>query len=224
MADDAATATEKLTAVHTGATLHHAEPAPESDGCEPDPVVGIQDGVSDRAASDAAGGPQDSDKDSVPATRRAMQLGLGVTAVLIVMVGWLGFRVYQSEQAQGQRMLYLQAAEQVALNLTTIDWHHADSDVRRVLDGATGEFYDDFAKRSKPFVDVVKEAKSTTVGTIASAGLEADVGATARALVALTVKSTIADQPEQAPRAWRMRLSLQKIGDQAKVSDVEFVP
>jgi Mce-associated membrane protein len=29
---------------------------------------------------------------------------------------------------------------------------------------------------------------------------------------------------EQRPRAWRMRIDVQKIGDQAKVSNVQFVP
>jgi len=43
-------------------------------------------------------------------------------------------------------------------------------------------------------------------------------------LVAVTVKTSNAGAPEQAPRAWRMRISVQKVGDEAKVSNVEFVP
>src|SRR5882757_1932661 len=33
-------------------------------------------------------------------------------------------------------------------DLTTIDWQEADSDIQRILDGATGRFHDDFAQRS----------------------------------------------------------------------------
>ena len=68
------------------------------------------------------------------------------------------------------------------------------------------------------------KAKSTTVGTITEAGLESETAGTAQVLVAVTVKTSNAGAPEQDPRAWRMRISVQKVGDQAKVSNVEFVP
>ena len=51
--------------------------------------------------------------------------------------------------------LFVQVARQGALNLTTIDCQSADADVQRILDSATGTFYDDFSKRSQPFIDVV---------------------------------------------------------------------
>jgi len=51
------------------------------------------------------------------------------------------------------------------------------------------------------------------------------VPTSAEVLVAVTVNTSIAGQPEQAPRAWRMRILVQQDGDgQAKVSNVEFVP
>ena len=68
------------------------------------------------------------------------------------------------------------------------------------------------------------KAKSTTVGTITEAGLESETAGTAQVLVAVTVKTSNAGAPEQDPQAWRMRISVQKVGDQAKVSNVEFVP
>ena len=43
-------------------------------------------------------------------------------------------------------------------------------------------------------------------------------------LVAVTVNTSNAGAPEQQPRAWRMRITVQKVGDEAKVSNVEFVP
>jgi Mce-associated membrane protein len=115
---------------------------------------------------------------------------------------------------------------QGALNLTTIDFQHADSDVQRILDSATGTFYDDFQKRAQPFVEVVKQAQSKSVGTIAEAGLEPQsiTANGAQVLVAVTVKTSNAGAPEQAPRAWRMRITVQKVGDDAKVANVEFVP
>jgi Mce-associated membrane protein len=111
-----------------------------------------------------------------------------------------------------------------ALNLTTVSNTEADADVQRILDSATGTFYDDFQKRSRPFVDVVKQVQATSVGTVTAAGLESQGGDQAQVLVAVSVKTRTADGADQQPRLWRMRISVQKIGDGAKVSNVEFVP
>ena len=61
---------------------------------------------------------------------------------------------------------------------------------------------------------------------IAEAGLEPQsiTANGAQVLVAVTVKTSNAGAPDQAPRAWRMRITVQKVGDEAKVANVEFVP
>ncbi len=121
------------------------------------------------------------DEEAAPAGPRvshvqlATLVGLVVVVVLAALTGWLGFRAYDSYKADEQRKLFLQVGRQGALNLTTIDWEHADADVQRILDSATGTFYDDFEQRSKPFVEVVKQAKSKSVGTISEAGLESSI-------------------------------------------------
>ncbi|MDV3218845.1 hypothetical protein [Mycobacterium avium] len=162
--------------------------------------------------------------ESVFHLRPTIRVCLTIVVALSVLVGWLGFRSYQTHQAQIQRNQFLQVARQGALNLTTIDWRHADTDVQRILGGATGQLHDDFAKRSKPFIEVVKQAKAITVGTISSAGLESETADTAQVLVAMTVQTSDAAASDQAPRAWRMRIFVQKTDGQVKVSNVEFVP
>jgi len=163
-------------------------------------------------------------KNPISAPWHAMLLGLAVVVALAGLVGWFGLRVNHSHQAQAQRNLFLQVAKQGGLNLTTIDWQHADADVHRILDGATGEFYEDFAKRSQPFIEVLKQAKAKTVGTISEAGLESETTDSGRALVILSVQTSNNDEAEQVPKEWRMRIDVQKIGDQVKVSKVGFVP
>lgn len=160
----------------------------------------------------------------IPADRVALVLGLVVVVALAGLVGWLGFRTYQSQQADQQRNLFLQVGRQGAINLTTIDFAEADTDVQRILDSATGTFYDDFSQRSKPFIDVVKQAQSKSVGTVTEAGLESVTPTDAQVLVAVAVKTSNAGAADQRPRAWRMRISVQKVGDEAKVSNVAFVP
>jgi Mce-associated membrane protein len=190
--------------------IHNAEVAEEYD----DEL--LDDGTSDGAPDSVVDSP-------APSVRRAMLLGAAIVVSLSVLLGWLGFRAYQARQEQALQSQLLQAARQGALNLTTIDWQHAEGDMQRILDGATGQFRDEFASRSQPFIEAVKQAKSTSVGTITEAGLESEEGGDARVLVAVAVKTSTAGAPEQDPRAWRMRITVQKDGDQAKVSNVEFV-
>lgn len=156
--------------------------------------------------------------------RMATAVGLAILVVAAGLVGYLGFRTHQSQVAKDRDHMFVEVARQGAVNLTTIDWQQADNDIQRILDSATGTFYDDFTQRSQPFVEVVKQAKSTSTGTVTEAGLETESGDQAQVLVAVSVKTTTVGAAEQQPRAWRMRIDVQKVGDQAKVSNVQFVP
>ena len=175
----------------------------------------------DEAANGTAGGAPA--KQGTSHVRLATVLGVVVAVILAALVGWVGVDAYQSHQAQQQRELFIQVGRQGALNLTTIDWQHADSDVQRILDSATGTFYDEFSKRQQPFIEVVKKAQSKSVGTITEAGLESESGDEAQLLVAVSVKTSNLGAAEQAPGEWRMRISVMKVGNDIKVSNVRFV-
>ena len=207
--------------------------APADSGSTTSAESEAADGDADEAEDyDAAVDDEDEDASAhaMPAerpashVRLATMVGLAVVVALVVTVGWLGFRAYQSHQAQEQRQLFLQVGRQCALNLTTIDWQHADADVQRVLDSATGQFYDQFSKRKQPFIEVLKKAQSKSVGTITEAGLESDSGDKAQVLVAASIKTSNLGADDQPPREWRMRISVEKSGDEVKISNVAFVP
>jgi Mce-associated membrane protein len=229
MADDAAAPEGELSesASNGGAESTAAEET--SSATEPKSAASETTDATDTAVGEQDTG-DDAEEETKPAkppmshVRLATIVGLILVVALAGLTGWLGFRTYQSHKADEQRKLFLQVGRQGALNLTTIDWQHAEGDVQRILDSATGTFYDDFQKRSQPFVEVVKQAQSKSVGSIAEAGVESISGDSAQVLVAVTVKTSNAGAPDQAPRAWRMRISVQKVGDEAKVSNVEFVP
>jgi Mce-associated membrane protein len=239
MADDAAAPDGELTdsspepeAEESTAVEETSSAAePESGVSEAtDTVDEDDDKVADEDVEDYDEDVEDYDEEAAPAkprmshVRLATIVGLVVVVALAGLTGWLGFRTYESHKADEQRKLFVQVGRQGALNLTTIDWQHADADVQRILDSATGTFYDDFQKRAQPFIEVVKQAQSKSVGTIAEAGLETESENEAQVLVAVTVKTSNAGAPEQEPRAWRMRISVEKVGDEAKVANVEFVP
>jgi Mce-associated membrane protein len=73
-------------------------------------------------------------------------------------------------------------------------------------------------------VQVVKQAQSKSKGSVTEAGIESMQADAAQVLVAVSVTTTLpgADQPQ--PRAWRMRVNVQKAGGELKISAVEFVP
>ncbi len=169
-------------------------------------------------------------RDAVPAAptwspvRLAVALALVVAVALATLIGWLGLGAYHAHQAQQKRDLFVQAGRQGALNLTTIDWQHADTDAQRILDSATGTFYDDFSKREQPFIEIVKKAQSKSTGTITEAGVESETGDDAQVLVAVSVQTSNIGAAQQEPQAWRLRISVAKVGDEVKVSNVVFVP
>jgi Mce-associated membrane protein len=191
----------------------------EADTADSDDAAGL-----DLADFDAEDAKADDRRPIMPPQRLAIAIGLTALLLLGTLVGWLGFRVYQRHTEGEQQALFVQVARQGAVNLTTINWKEADSDVRRILDSATGPFHDDFAQRSEPFVDVLKQSQSTTVGTVTASGLESASENEAQVMVSVSVKTSSAAAPQQDPRSWRMRITVQKVGGDVKVSKVEFVP
>ncbi len=156
-------------------------------------------------------------------TATALVAGAAIVAALAGLTGWLGYRAYGVREATTQRDLFLQVARQGAVNLTSIDYTRVDADVQRVIDLATGAFREDFEQRSKPFIEVVKAAQAKSEGTVTDSGVESQGRDAAQVLVAVAVKSHTAggDEPQ---REWRMRIEVRMVGDDAKVSNVVFVP
>ncbi len=92
------------------------------------------------------------------------------------LTSWLRILAYQQHQQLQQRALFLEIARQGAVNLTTIDWQHADSDIQRILDSSTGSFREQFERRSDALIDVVKRAQSKSQGAVREAGIESVIG------------------------------------------------
>lgn len=220
MAVDAGTTDRELTCLTSTGVIDRDEgnETADTDSLRSEVIVGCARKSAKEATSPVAARSRWSD------VRSVLIIGLAVIVAMAGLIGWLGFRAYQSHQVHHRQELYLQVARQGALDLTTISYVDVEADVRRILDSATGQFYDDFLQRSQPFMEVMRQAQATTEGTITEAGVESEEDGQAQILVAVSVKTSNFGVVEESPRLWRMRIGVLKIGDGAKVSDVQFVP
>lgn len=149
---------------------------------------------------------------------------IGVLAcALLGATGWAGWSDLQARRAEQLSEQMVAAGRAGVLALTTIDHTDVDADVQRILDASTGSFHDDFAQNADSFKKAARQAQSTSVGTVREAGLESIDGDSARVLVALTVMTSNRGLPEQHPKLWRTRVSVNHTGDGYKVTAVEFL-
>jgi Mce-associated membrane protein len=158
-----------------------------------------------------------------PELRLAVVIGAVVAVAVAGVAGWVSYGAWRCHDIEQQRALFLHAAEQSAHDLTTISHTNVEADVQRILAWSTGPFYDDFSQRKQPFIDHIKQVRSTSTGTVTGAGLESAGDNSARALVAVAVKLSKGGDAEQKLDGFRLRLDLQRVGAGAKVSNVEYV-
>jgi Mce-associated membrane protein len=115
------------------------------------------------------------------------------------------------------------AARQEIVNLDSLSWKTVDQDLKRVLDGATGTFKDQFSRAQEDLKPVVVQRKSESTGQVLFAGVVRADTDTATVLVAVdrTVKDST--DPAGAVAHDRWRVDLEKHGGRWLVSDLQPV-
>ncbi|BAH55891.1 MULTISPECIES: hypothetical protein [Rhodococcus] len=165
-----------------------------------------------------------------PARRRGGGLILAAVVFLgaIVLAGsvwgvrsWSDWRT--TDAAAARDVSILDTATQMSTNLVTLRHQSVDEDIKKVADGTTGPFHDQFATSSGGFGDVLNQGQVESTGEVKSAGIidSSDDHATVLAAVTSTVKNT--EAPDGEMRVYRMKLTLDLVDGRWLVSDVEFV-
>jgi Mce-associated membrane protein len=111
---------------------------------------------------------------SAPARRAVIVLGVVATLLLATSAALalvVKSHVDDRDAVIAARNAALAAARQEIVNLDTIDWRTFDRDVKRVLDGATGNFKEQFTRASKDLRPKFVQTKTTVSGAIAAAGI-----------------------------------------------------
>jgi Mce-associated membrane protein len=167
-----------------------------------------------------------------PARRRlrAPNLAVALTIAAVVAIcallgvsGWMAWHHHNVVQERQRAAAYIATARQGVINLTSLDFNKAKEGVQRVLDCATGEFKDDFQRRADDFESVVKDSKAVTEGSVAATAVESMNNDSAVVLVLANERITNIAGAKDQPRTFRFRVSVVHVGDQLKLSKVEFV-
>ena len=148
-----------------------------------------------------------------------------VAALLLALTGYLLWQHKAMAQQRHSAAEFASAARQNVVNLMSIDYTSADDSVKRVLDGSTGRFKTNFADTADDFVKALQDEKVITKATVNDTAVESMSADAAVVLVSATSQREGPQAPkdQQQPRLWRIVVSLEREGDQIKMSGVEFV-
>ncbi|WP_374024450.1 hypothetical protein [Mycobacterium sp. HNNTM2301] len=138
--------------------------------------------------------------------------------------GYMMWNRHETVERNQRAANFVAGARQGVVNLISMDFNKANEDVQRVIDSSTGQFHDDFQARAKDFTTVVEQSKVVTQGTVNAAAVQAINGDFALVLVAATSHVTNAAGAKDAPRNWRLKVTVKDDGGQYKMSNVEFIP
>jgi Mce-associated membrane protein len=181
-------------------------------------------------SSDQAGEPEENSRPkklriSGAAVRAVAESAAGIAVLgLIAMSAFFLYQDRMMDRYHQQQREFAAAARQGVVNLMSLDFNNAQSDIQRVIDGTTGEFHDDFASSTGDFLTVMKESQVVTTATVNATAVETMSDDSAIVLVAATsqVANSVSKQPN--PRIWRLSVTVNRVDDQIKMSKVEFVP
>jgi len=190
----------------------------------------VPDTFSETPVDDVPGQPADEADSDVAAARRGRVSRTLVSAVLAVVVvaAAVVFAVFAAkasgrDAAADHRASALAAARQAAVNFTSYDYRHLDTDYKRVRDGSTGAFKADFDKQSKVLAQVIQQSKAVAQGQAVDAAVVAATASDATVLVAVDDTITNTQAPKGVVKHYRLRIDLKNVDGRWLVANVQPV-
>jgi Mce-associated membrane protein len=148
-----------------------------------------------------------------------------VTAGLLAATGYMLWQHHKTAQQRHSAAEFVAAARQDVVNLMSMDYNKSQESVQRVLDGSTGKFRANFDETADEFAKALRDEKIITSASVNDAAIDSMTGNSAVVLVSATSRREGKQAPkeQQQPQVWRVVLTLEREGDQIKMSGVEFV-
>lgn len=148
-------------------------------------------------------------------------LGAATVALAVVAV-MLGTKVSAAQDTAQQREDAVNAAKQAGVNLATMDYRHAGSDVQRLVSGLTGQAKDEMEKSGRQqVVTQLGKVKTWSVGQVLSAGVVSSDADSAQVLVVVDQTVRSSDVPNGVVHHLRWQMTVDKVGGRWLVSKLE---
>jgi Mce-associated membrane protein len=201
---------------------------PVTDSVAEDVAGPAEDAAVSEAADDAAVDEAVVDEEPAGPGRRGRLLAwalLLVLAAVLVAGGLLGRHWYDQRQLADARSQALAAARQTCVNFVSISASTVDSDLKRIADGATGQFKDEFTQDTAQVKAAVVQNKVDSHGSVLRAGV---VSADRRsAVVLVAVDATVKNSSAPDGRLSHYRIQVNMARDAASgrwlVAQLQFV-
>jgi Mce-associated membrane protein len=160
-----------------------------------------------------------------PRARWAVRLLVVALLGALAAAGVFGRQWYQQRQLDTGRQQALAAARQVTVDFVSISAATIDQDLKRIADGATGEFRDEFTRDMPQVRAAVVENKVQSKGTVLRAAVVSSDARTAVVLVALDANVKNAKAPDGRLSHYRIQVSLARDAGSGRwlVSQLQFV-
>jgi Mce-associated membrane protein len=153
-------------------------------------------------------------------------VGVAVATVLVVaVVAAVTFGVLLAHRSAADRAgtEALATARAYAVTATSYGYQHLDKDLAAMLDGATGDYKNEYASATNPLRQLVIQAKVTSAGTVVAAGIQSQ--RTDEVVVVVLVDQSITNVTSPQPRTEysRMIMILVPSGGRWLVSKLDTV-
>ncbi len=172
--------------------------------------------------------PVEENPPSTVETKGLRRLAWALLVLLVAVVAGAGFAVryrYDQSQLDTARQQAVAAARQTTVNFVSVSASTVDADLRRVADGATGQFKDEFNADMAQIRTAVLDNKVDSHGTVLRAAVVSAGRHSAVVLVAVdaTVKNTNA--PDGRLSHYRIQVSLTRDAASGRwlVTQLQFV-
>lgn len=159
-------------------------------------------------------------------SRNKMALGMAVITLCgsLVGSGYLVIHHRATGQERRRALDFAAAARQQAVALMAIDAGQARKDVQRIIDASTGQFKVGMLLGAQDLVRSMEQSHTSTQVVVEGVAVESMTSDSAVVLVAAKTEATSADDHKRSPHRWRIVMTLQKDGEQAKIAAIEVLP
>jgi Mce-associated membrane protein len=177
----------------------------ELDDRGPEAVTATAKSGADDEIADGTG--EDNQTGARRPRRRVLALLVGaVVAAALGFSAFVGWQLKQLDDTAAAGRAALEAARNYAVTLTTLDSKNIDKNYQQALDGATGEFKDQYSQGATQLRQVLIDNNATGKGIVIDAAVKS--ATKTKAEVLLFVDQSITNAVNPSPRIDRNRIQM----------------